>query len=126
MDYTVVKAVHVSCVVISYLLFFTRGVWMINDSPLLRQRWVRILPHVNDTLLLAAAIALALMLKQYPLTDGWLTAKVTGLVAYILIGTVAMKPGRTRRVRIAAWIVAQVVFFYIVGVALTRNPLPFL
>lgn len=125
MDFTVVKAVHVSCVVISYLLFFTRGVWMLTDSPLLRQRWVRILPHVNDTLLLAAAIALALMLKQYPLTDAWLTAKATGLVAYIAIGTVAMRPGRTRRVRIAAWLVAQVVFFYIVGVALTRNPLPF-
>ena len=126
MDYAALKAVHVGCVVVSYLLFFVRGVWMINDSPLLQRRWVRILPHVNDTLLLAAAIALAVMLRQYPLTDAWLTAKLIGLVSYIGLGTLAIKPARARSMRIAAWLAAQVVFFYIVGVALTRNPLPFL
>jgi uncharacterized membrane protein SirB2 len=125
-DHAVLKAVHVGCVVVSYGLFFVRGLWMIGDSSLLRRRWARILPHVNDTLLLAAAIALAVTIKQYPLTDAWLTAKVTGLVAYIGIGTVAMKAGRPRRVRIAAWVAAQCVFFYIVAVALTRNPWPWM
>ena len=125
MEFAVLKAVHVACVAISYLLFFARGIWMINGSPLLQQRWLRVLPHVNDTLLLAAAIALAVMINQYPLKDAWLTAKVVGLVVYIAIGTVAIKPGRTRGVRIAAWIAAQIVFFYIVGVALTHNPLLF-
>jgi uncharacterized membrane protein SirB2 len=124
MEYAIVKTLHVLCVVVTYLLFFVRGVWMINESPLLQRRWVRILPHVNDTVLLAAAITLAVMLRQYPGTDAWLTAKVIGLVAYIGLGTVAMKPGRPRRVRIAMWIAAQVAFFYIVAVALTRNPLP--
>lgn len=124
MDYAVVKTVHLSCVVITYVLFFVRGVWMINDSPLLQRRWVRIVPHVNDTLLLGAAITLTLMIKQYPLTDAWLTAKAIGLVAYIGLGTLAMRPGRARGVRIAAWLTAQVVFFYIVAVALTHNPMP--
>jgi uncharacterized membrane protein SirB2 len=126
MDHALLKAVHVGCVVVSYGLFFVRGLWMIGDSPLLRQRWVRILPHVNDTLLLAAAVALALTVGQYPLTDAWLTAKVSGLVAYIGLGTVAMKARRPRRVRIAAWVAAQGVFVYIVAVALTRNPWPWL
>ena len=120
--YTLLKTAHVSCVVASYLLFVVRGIWMIGDSPMLQRRWVRVLPHVNDTLLLAAAIALAMMSKQYPLADAWLTAKVVGLIAYIGIGTLAMRPGRTRGVRIVAWLAAQAVFFYIVGVALTRNP----
>ena len=122
-DYLSLKAVHVACVAVSYVLFLVRGIWMIGDSPLLQRRWVRVLPHVNDTLLLAAAIALAWMLRQYPFVHGWLTAKVLGLAAYILLGMMALRPGRAKAARIAAWIAAQAVFFYIVAVARTRNPL---
>jgi len=123
-DYAIVKAVHITAVSLSFSLFFLRGVWMINDSPLLKQRWVRIVPHVNDTVLLIAAITLAVMLRQYPLTDAWLTAKVAGLIAYIGLGTLAMRPQRPRRLRIFCWCAAQGVFFYIVSVALTHSALP--
>lgn len=123
-DYPSLKIIHVSCVVASYLLFVTRGVWMLRESDLLQQRWVRIVPHVIDTVLLASAIALTVMLREYPIAHAWLTAKVSGLIVYIGLGTVALKRGRTRRERIAAWTAAQLVFFYIVAVALTRNPLP--
>jgi len=73
--------------------------------------------------LLASAIALATMLRQYPFASGWLTAKVTGLVVYVVLGTIALKRGRTLRVRVAAWLAAQLVFLYIVSVAITKDPL---
>jgi uncharacterized membrane protein SirB2 len=123
-DYFLLKYAHVTCVVLSYLGFLLRGVWMIRASPLLQQRWVSIVPHVVDTLLLASAVALAALLRQYPFVQPWLTAKVIALVAYIVLGVFALRRGRTRRVRIAAWIAAQAVFFYIVAVAVTRSPLP--
>ena len=125
MEFAVLKVIHVTTAAVSYTLFVVRGIWVINDSPRLQQRWVRIVPHVNDTLLLAAAIWMAILIHQYPGTNAWLTAKVAGLLAYIVLGMVALKRGRTRRARIAAWITAQAVFFYIVAVALTGNPLPF-
>ena len=124
MDYISLKTTHVSCAAISYALFVVRGVWMMRDSAALQRRWVRIVPHVVDTVLLASAIALALASHQYPLANGWLTAKVAGLLIYIALGTVALKRGKTRRTRIAAWLAAQAVFFYIVAVAVTRRPLP--
>ena len=124
MGVATLKPTHVGCVLLSFALFFLRGIWMMTDSPLLQQRWVRIVPHVNDTVLLAAAITLSVMLKQYPLTDNWLTAKVIGLAVYIVLGTLAMKPQRPRRLRIVMWIAAQGVFFYIVAVALTHSALP--
>jgi uncharacterized membrane protein SirB2 len=110
---------------LSYGLFFLRGVWMLQESPLLARRWVRFVPHVNDTVLLGAAIALMAASAQYPWTAPWLLAKVTALALYILIGMVALHSGSTRRMRAIAWIVAQVVFFYIVGVAVTRRALVF-
>ncbi len=123
-DYATLKLIHVSCVVTSYILFFARGIWMMRDSPWLRVRWVRVVPHVIDTGLLASAIALAVMIRQYPLAAGWLTAKVLALLCYIGLGMIALRFGRTRGERLQAWLAAQAVFFYIVAVALTHDPLP--
>jgi len=125
MNYPLLKMVHVACVAASYMLFLLRGVWMIRGSALLQQRWVRIVPHLVDTVLLGSAIALAIAIGQYPLTDDWLSAKVAGLLLYIVLGSIALKRGRTRRIRVASWIAAQSVFFYIVAVAMTRRPLLF-
>jgi len=117
------KALHVGAVATSYGLFVLRGVWMMRDSPLLAALWVKVTPHVVDTVLLVSAIMLAVLSRQYPLAAPWLTAKVVGLVVYIGLGTVALKRGRTRGARITAWLAAQAVFGYIVVVAVTRNPL---
>jgi len=124
MDLTVLKIIHVTTAAVSYTLFVVRGIWMVNGSPRLSERWARIVPHVNDTLLLAAAIWMTVLTHQYPGTHAWLTAKLAALLVYIGLGTVALKRGKTRRARITTWLAAQVVFFYIIAVALTRNPLP--
>lgn len=124
MEYAALKLLHVACVAISYTLFCVRGVWMMVDSPRLRARWVRVTPHVVDTLLLAAAIGLAISIRQYPGSHAWLTAKVVALFVYIALGTIALKRGRTLRIRTAAWGASHAVFWYLVAVALTRNALP--
>lgn len=126
MDYSMLKTVHVSAVAASYALFVLRGVWMMRESALLQARWVKIVPHVVDSVLLASAITMAVMIRQYPFVVNWLTAKVVALVLYVGLGTVALKRGRSKRTRVAAWIAAQVVFLYIVTVAMTRNPMGFL
>jgi len=118
------KAVHVASVALSLAGFFVRGVWMLRESPLLRARWVRITPHVVDTVLLASALVLVFGLHQYPFVHGWLTAKIAGLLLYIGLGMVALRFGRTRRVRLVAWVLALVTFAWIVAVAVTHNPLP--
>ncbi len=123
MDYLALKYLHVTCAALSYAGFFLRGIGMMRDARWLASRWARVLPHVVDTVLLASAIALAVMLEQYPFVESWLTAKVVALVFYIGFGLVALSYGPTRRIRIAGWIAAQAVFVYIVAVARTRNPL---
>ena len=123
-DYPILKMIHVICVAASYVLFLVRGVWMFLGSPWLRKRWVRIVPHLIDTGLLASAIAMAVAIRQYPFSADWLTAKLLALIGYIALGMVALRFARTRRTRLAAWLAAQAVFFYIVAIAITRNPLP--
>lgn len=120
--YLALKQLHIGCVVISGLGFLLRGVWMLGDSPRLAARWVRVGPHVIDTLLLASAVALAVLSGQYPFAVGWLTAKLVGLLAYIVLGAVALRYGRSRTVRTVAFGMAIAAFAYIVSVALSRDP----
>lgn len=124
MSYYALKLVHVSCAALSISLFVVRGIWMLQGSPRLGHRWVKILPHVIDTVLLTSAILLAILSAQYPGVQDWLTAKIFALLAYIALGTVAIKRGATKSIRGAAWLAAIAVFVYIVSVALSRNPFP--
>jgi uncharacterized membrane protein SirB2 len=125
MSYAAIKMIHVSSVIVSYLLFSLRSIWMLQDSAARQQRWVKIMPHVVDTVLLVSATALAIRINQDPIHDSWLSAKVGGLLLYIVLGMTALKYGKTRKARISALIAAQAVFLYIVLVALTKNPIPF-
>lgn len=117
------KNLHVLCVVVSGSGFFLRGLWMLSDSPRLNLRWVRVVPHFVDTLLLASAIAMAVISDQYPLAQDWLTAKLIGLLVYILCGMMALRRGKSKTTRGIFFAAALLAFAYIVSVAITRSPL---
>ncbi len=116
------KLIHVSAAFISIFGFIARGILMILESAYLNQKWVKIVPHIVDTILLVTAIMLTVSINQYPLTDGWLTAKVVALLAYIVLGVIALKRGTTKQTRVFAFAAALLVFAYIVLVAVKRSP----
>lgn len=119
--YLTLKTIHVSFVIISIVGFILRSILVYRESPILQRRWIRILPHVNDTLLLASALAMVVMSAQYPFVADWLTAKVFGLLAYIVLGVFALR-GRTAIIRRNAFFAALTTFGWIVSVALIRHP----
>ncbi|MES2125701.1 MAG: SirB2 family protein [Pseudomonadota bacterium] len=123
MDYLTVKHFHMSCAALSGSLFLLRGSALFGAPPL-RQRWLRVLPHVVDTLLLASAITLAVWSAQYPFVQAWLSAKVLALLAYIILGSIALRQGKSLGVRRIAFVAALGAFAYIVSVALTKHPQP--
>lgn len=125
MSYLILKHLHVTCVVLSGLGFCLRGWWMLRESPLRQHRLTRILPHIVDTLLLGSALTMAWMSGQYPFVQGWLTAKLCGLLAYILLGMMALKRGRTQAIQARYFGLALLAYAYIVSVALTRSPIAF-
>ena len=126
MTYLLLKHLHMTLAALSGSLFLVRGLWMLADSPMRQRAWVKRVPHLIDSLLLASAIALAWWSGQSPIGNGWLTAKVAALIAYILLGSLALKYGKTRLVRATAFIGALACFGYIVATAITKNPLFFL
>jgi uncharacterized membrane protein SirB2 len=119
--YVLAKTVHVSCVALSIAGFVARFALAQARPEHLRHRLVRVLPHVNDTLLLAAAVAMLVAARWNVLDMPWLGGKVAGLVAYIVLGSIALKRGRTQRIRAGAFVAALAAFAYVVSVALSKS-----
>lgn len=113
------KYFHVTCVALSLSGFSLRAWWRLYRPQRLQQRWVKRAPHWVDTALLLSGLAMAVR-YWWPLWQRpWLLAKLTALVAYILLGALALRQGRPWQVAAALG-----VFLYIVAVALTKNPMP--
>jgi uncharacterized membrane protein SirB2 len=121
--YLALRHVHIACVILTIALFAFRGGLMIAESPLLQSRVLRILPHVIDTVLLTSALMLTTVIRQYPFSTGWLSMKVVLLAAYIVLGHYAIKRGRTKAVRITAFVAALLVLGFLVSVARAHDPL---
>ncbi|PXW93359.1 putative membrane protein SirB2 [Sphaerotilus hippei] len=122
MDYSTLRSLHIGCAALSIGLFASRGALQLLGVDWRRWRWLRILPHANDTVLLTAAVSLAVLSGQYPLARPWLTAKVVALVLYVVLGRIALQPRPGRRLHLPAWLAALACAGYIVGVAVTRSP----
>ena len=118
--YLILKPAHVTFAVISLLGFSLRGYWMVKESALLQTKAVKILPHINDTLLLSSAIALVVMPRQYPIVVGWVSLKILLLILYIVCGTFALKHARTMAQRIKFLMASVVVVLGIFMVAVTK------
>lgn len=120
--YPGLKHAHIGFVALSYGLFVLRGVLAIRGT-YQPTRLTNIVIHGVDTLLLVCGVSLAFMLQLNPLTTPWLMAKLVALVAYVLVAAALLRRGRCRATRLVGWLLAQLIFLYMVLVALTRNPL---
>jgi len=115
--------VHQAAVTLSIAGFFVRGAASLGGARWVQGRAARTLPHLVDTVLLLSALALAWMLRLTPDKAPWLLAKIVGLVLYVGLGVVALRPGRPLAVRATAWVAALAVVAWIVSVAIAKSPL---
>lgn len=123
MDYAAWKLLHQAAVALSITGFVARGLGSFAGAAWVRGRVSRIVPHAVDTVLLVSALTLAWMLRLTPGAAPWLAAKIVGLLLYIGLGMLALRPGRPLALRIGAWLAALWCFAWIVSVALTKHPL---
>ncbi len=117
------RTLHIACAYVSIGLFVARHVLNLYGIAWRKSRALKIMPHVVDSVLLTSAIALMFAVQQYPFVNSWLTVKVFALIAYVALGSIALKYGRTAMSRRAAFLAAAAVFAFILSVARTHSPL---
>jgi len=123
--YPLMKHLHMTLAFLTLFSFALRGLWMMRQSSLLHQRWVKIAPHIIDTLLLVTALILAGLLRYSPGAHPWLMAKIIALVVYIILGVVAFRHSNPK-VRVASWCAAIITILYIISVAFSKSAWGFL
>ena len=122
MPWSLVKQLHVALALLTALSFCLRAYWMLARSPKLRASWSRWLPHVVDTLLFLTGLTMAIGLSISPHAHPWLAVKLVAIVAYVVIGSIALKRGRSYRQRLLALTLSVLVLAYIFAVALRHDP----
>jgi uncharacterized membrane protein SirB2 len=120
--YPQIKWVHVAAVICSGLLFALRGGAQLAGAGWTMAAPLRYLSYTIDTTLLTAALMLATILHQYPFVHAWLTVKVSLLIVYVVLGSFALKRGRSAGVRLGCFAAALTVFAFIVTVARAHDP----
>jgi len=120
---SLVHAIHMTAASLALLLFIWRGWWMWRDQPVTKVVWRRIVPDSVDTLLLITGITMMIKLAQYPLEQSWITAKLIAVSLYIALGFIAFRGKGTFLPR-AAWLVALLVFGYVLMVAHSQMAWP--
>ena len=121
--YNQVLTVHVSTVILSISGFIFRGILHFRGSDLVKRKWLKITPHIIDTVLIISAIILLIQNGLNLLTTPWLLAKLIALIFYIALELIAFRFAKTTRVRMLAWSGAILLFAYICTVAVTKNPM---
>lgn len=119
--YLTLKLIHVCCATLTIAGFLLRGYWMMSGSHWSQHRLTRVIPHIIDTLFLAAGVALVFEMNIQILQHHWLLAKFGGLLVYIVLGLFALRLGRTPQVRTVAFVAAISIYAYIGGVALSKS-----
>ena len=124
-NYVLIRLLHMGTAVLSITLFTLRFGLLMRGSARLQKGWLRILPHINDSLLLFFAVLLCISIQQAPLITPWLTEKVTAVVLYILAGMFALKWSKERRNQVIWFMIAVSMFAYTVNIAINKSPLIF-
>ncbi len=124
--YSQIKLVHIVAVCCSGILFFARGLLILNDKKWAMQTPVRILSYGIDTVLLTAALMLLTILPSALFANGWLWLKVFLLLIYIGFGSIALKRGQNHQQRMWSFVIAISVFLFMISIALAHHPLGFL
>ena len=124
--YLIIKNIHMTFATLTIVGFLLRGYWRISGSGFYKNRAMKIVPHAIDAMFLATGIWLLMILNLNPLQHPWLLAKFAALFAYVGLGMVAFRFGRTQAVRLVAYVGALASFAFVVGTAIAKSPLSWL
>ncbi len=116
----IIKYIHILSALLSIIGFIYRAILKLTAPEKLTQKWLKITPHINDTILLASAIYLVFITQQYPTLFNWVSMKIIALVIYIILGLFTLRFCHTRASILVSLLLAIAVFTYIIIVARTK------
>ncbi|GLO61602.1 hypothetical protein MACH09_21100 [Vibrio sp. MACH09] len=121
--YLALKNIHLLSIALSAILLSVRFALVMANSQLIDKKFIKIAPHVVDTVLLLTGIGLIISLGFIPFTAGteWFTQKVTCILAYFALGFFALKMAKNKLLRIFAFFGALGWLVMAANIAMTKT-----
>ncbi len=119
-----IKIFHLTFVLLSITSFVGRIYFAEKRPEMLEQKWIKIGPHIVNSLLLLTGFILVFQGQWLSGEYGWIVAKIIALLGYIGLGMVAIK--NQGALRWKAFAGALACFIYIAIVAVSKNAFFFL
>lgn len=120
--YLPLKHAHMALAASSVSLFIARGAGVLGGARWPMQPLARWGSVAIDTLLTSAGATLWFLLSLHPLRESWLGAKLALIVAYVLLGSMALKRARGRRAKAAFFVLALLCVAAVAATALVKDP----
>lgn len=95
----ILKIIHVTFAILTIVSFTLRGIWMLQGSPVLNNKLVKVAPHIIDTVLFFSGVVLVIQFYSDIFSHGWLILKLAAVLIYILFGSIALKYGSRKKIR---------------------------
>lgn len=125
--FNILITLHLTSVALTISLFTLRYWWRWSNNPRFQARWVRVLPHIVDSVLLLSGLGLIALTGYLPFTvkGAWLTEKLFGVIIYIVLGFIALGRHRPRgqQAGFIAFMLGLVVLYIIIKLAATKVPI---
>ena len=120
--YPLIKTVHLLCVASSVLLFAARWLGVLAGRAWPMHSSIRLASVSIDTVLLGAGVSLWALGGWHPWHTPWLGTKLLALLAYVLLGSWALKRATTWAGELLFGVAALGMVGYMVGVAMRHHP----
>jgi uncharacterized membrane protein SirB2 len=117
----ILKNLHMSLAAISVALFCLRFALLMTNANLLKNRWLKVLPHIIDTVLFLIGVVMMVKLAVYPGQVDWISEKLIAVVAYIFTGYYTLKLARNNMMRIFGFLGALGWVILVVRIAITKQ-----
>jgi len=114
-----IKLIHLIFIFSSFISFTSRIGLSVFKPSLLQNKFIKIAPHVIDTILLLSGITLVIQGNWLAGEFGWIVSKFVLLLAYIGLGVMAMRFSGIKRW--LAFVAAIICFISIFIIAITKN-----
>lgn len=121
--YPQIKQAHVMLALLSGAFFSVRGFAALMNAKWQQRRPVKLLSYAIDIALLAAALMLLAIVPWTVFGNGWLVMKLILLVVYVTLGVYTLRLARSPRARVICYVLALLVFGWMVTIARTHHPL---
>ncbi len=105
----------------SVILFIFRFILLLKDDELRKRKWLKITPHVIDTVLFTLGIIMVIKLSLYPWYVDWINEKLFMVLAYIAAGYYTLKLAPNRISQLVGFIFAMVCITLIVTIAVNKQ-----